>query len=39
MIDKYLKKRFLQEWIDAVNQHGGFGKWAMLKSKTSSYAK
>ncbi len=21
------KRRFLKEWIDAVNQHGGFGTW------------
>ncbi|MCK9335928.1 MAG: hypothetical protein M0Q99_11535 [Candidatus Cloacimonetes bacterium] len=27
-----VKKRFLQEWIDAVNQHGGFGIWAIMKS-------
>jgi type III restriction enzyme len=31
-----VKKRFLQEWIDAVNQHGGFGKWAITKSKFST---
>ena len=31
-----VKKRFLQEWIDAVNQHGGFGKWKILKSKITS---
>ncbi len=22
------KRKFLGEWVDAVNQHGGFGKWA-----------
>lgn len=22
------KRRFLAEWIEAVNQHGGFGRWA-----------
>ncbi|HUE74806.1 MAG TPA: DEAD/DEAH box helicase family protein [Pirellulaceae bacterium] len=22
------KRRFLGEWVDAVNQHGGFGRWA-----------
>jgi len=21
------KRRFLEEWIEAVNSHGGFGKW------------
>jgi type III restriction enzyme len=27
-----VKKRFLMEWIDAVNQHGGFGYWKLLES-------
>jgi len=22
------KRRYLAEWIDAVNAHGGFGRWA-----------
>ena len=22
------KRRFLQEWVEAVNAHGGFGRWA-----------
>lgn len=22
------KREFLKEWVDAVNGHGGFGKWA-----------
>lgn len=22
------KRKFLDEWVDAVNQHGGFGRWA-----------
>jgi len=22
------KRQFLKEWIDAVNEHGGFGRWA-----------
>jgi type III restriction enzyme len=22
------KRRYLAEWIEAVNEHGGFGKWA-----------
>jgi type III restriction enzyme len=22
------KRRFLSEWVDAVNSHGGFGRWA-----------
>jgi type III restriction enzyme len=22
------KRRFLDEWVDAVNQHGGFGRWS-----------
>ena len=21
------KRRFLEEWVNAVNQHGGFGRW------------
>ncbi|MDP3115467.1 MAG: DEAD/DEAH box helicase family protein [Candidatus Cloacimonadaceae bacterium] len=28
-----VKKRYLQEWIDAVNQHGGFGKWGIMQSQ------
>ncbi|MCK9335563.1 MAG: hypothetical protein M0Q99_09660 [Candidatus Cloacimonetes bacterium] len=32
-----VKKRFLQEWIDAVNQHCGFSIWAITKSIVSSY--
>jgi type III restriction enzyme len=22
------KREFLDEWVQAVNRHGGFGKWA-----------
>jgi type III restriction enzyme len=28
-----VKKRYLQEWVDAVNQHGGFGKWGVMESR------
>lgn len=27
------KRRFLDEWVEAVNQHGGFGKWSWAVSK------
>jgi type III restriction enzyme len=22
------KREFLREWVEAVNEHGGFGRWA-----------
>lgn len=28
------KRRFLQEWVRAVNAHGGFGRWACAVSRT-----
>ena len=24
----HVKRRFLDEWVNAVNGHGGFGRWA-----------
>lgn len=27
------KRRFLDEWVKAVNEHGGFGSWAWEVSK------
>ncbi|MCL4557451.1 MAG: hypothetical protein M1491_02245 [Deltaproteobacteria bacterium] len=27
------KWKFLDEWINAVNQHGGFGKWQWAVSR------
>ena len=27
------KRRFLDEWVQAVNAHGGFGRWAWDVSK------
>ena len=27
------KREFLDEWIRAVNEHGGFGKWKWVVSK------
>ena len=27
------KRRFLAEWVDAVNAHGGFGRWCWNVSK------
>jgi len=27
------KRRFLDEWVKAVNEHGGFGKWRWAVSK------
>jgi type III restriction enzyme len=27
------KRRFLDEWVKAVNQHGGFGSWSWDVSK------
>jgi type III restriction enzyme len=29
-----VKRRFLDEWVRAVNQHGGFGHWQWAVSKT-----
>ncbi len=28
-----VKRRFLDEWVKAVNEHGGFGAWAWEVSK------
>jgi type III restriction enzyme len=30
------KRRFLDEWVRAVNDHGGFGKWAWAVSRNPS---
>ena len=30
------KRRFLDEWVQAVNQHGGFGQWASGVSRAPS---
>ena len=30
------KRRFLDEWVDAVNQHGGFGQWVADVSFSTS---
>jgi type III restriction enzyme len=30
------KREFLDEWVRAVNQHGGFGRWAWAVSHTPS---
>ena len=27
------KRNFLEEWIKAVNEHGGFGKWKSAVSR------
>ena len=27
------KRRFLDEWVNAVNAHGGFGRWSRDVSK------
>ena len=27
------KRTFLDEWVKAVNEHGGFGKWSWAMSK------
>jgi type III restriction enzyme len=27
------KRTFLEEWVKAVNEHGGFGKWSSAVSK------
>jgi len=27
------KRRFLNEWVKAVNEHGGFGNWKWVVSK------
>jgi len=29
-------REFLDEWVRAVNQHGGFGRWAWAVSRTPS---
>ena len=29
------KRRFLREWIEAVNAHGGFGRWSQERVETS----
>jgi hypothetical protein len=31
-----VKRRFLVEWVKAVNQHGGFGVWNWEVSKNPS---
>ena len=28
-----IKRRFLDEWVNAVNDHGGFGRWHWAVSK------
>jgi type III restriction enzyme len=28
-----MKREFLNEWVSAVNEHGGFGKWTWAVSK------
>lgn len=28
-----VKRRYLEEWIQAVNAHGGFGRWAAAVAK------
>ena len=28
------KRRFLEEWVNAVNAHGGFGRWSWVVSTT-----
>jgi len=28
-----VKRRFLDDWVKAVNEHGGFGAWAWEVSK------
>ena len=28
------KRKFLAEWVEAVNQHGGFGRWSSDVSTT-----
>jgi type III restriction enzyme len=30
------KRRFLDEWVQAVNNHGGFGRWAWDVSRSAS---
>lgn len=29
-----LKRRYLEEWCEAVNAHGGFGEWSSAVAKT-----
>ena len=31
-----IKRRFLDEWVRAVNKHGGFGRWSWDVSTTPS---
>jgi hypothetical protein len=33
------KREFLDEWVNAVNAHGGFGKWAWAVSKNPADVK
>ncbi|MBC8394995.1 MAG: DEAD/DEAH box helicase family protein [Deltaproteobacteria bacterium] len=33
------KRRFLDEWVKAVNEHGGFGKWTWAVSKNPADVK
>ena len=28
-----VKRRYLDEWVQAVNAHGGFGSWACVVAK------
>jgi type III restriction enzyme len=30
------KREFLREWVEAVNDHGGFGRWACDVSRSPS---
>ena len=30
------KRSFLKEWVDALNAHGGFGRWAWVVSYNPS---
>ena len=32
----HTKRRFLNEWTIAVNEHGGFGRWTWAVSKKPS---
>jgi type III restriction enzyme len=31
-----VKREFLNEWVEALNAHGGFGKWAWAVSRHPS---
>lgn len=30
------KRKFLQEWVEAINEHGGFGKWHFAVSRNQA---